>query len=110
MDNMPKLTKTQRMIPVAAALLILVALLFPPYKECPFNDKGEWTGTCYVKWTFNKSLLDSIRSIKDTSWKSSGIEFGSMEINYPLMRQLLWTEILGIIVPAGAALLFTKKR
>lgn len=104
------MTKAQKIIVLAAAVLILIAFLFPPYKECPFNEKGEWIGKCYIKWAFNKSLQDWIRSIKDISWKSSRMEFGMMEINYPLMRRLLFVEIFGILVLAGAGLLISKKR
>ena len=103
------MTKAQKIIVMAAAGLIVIAFLFPPYKDCPFNEKGEWIGKCYIKWEFNRTLRDMIDDIKQTSFKSSGMTFGIMEINYPLMRRLLFLEIFGVVVLAGAALLITKK-
>ena len=103
------MTKTQKIIVLAAAVLIIIAFLFPPYRECPFNEKGEWIGKCYIKWAFNKNIQDIIRS--ETSLTSSGgIRFSIMEVEYPLMQRLLYLEIFGILVLAGGALLITKNR
>jgi hypothetical protein len=102
------MTKAQKIIVITAGILILIASLFPPYRDCPFNDKGEWIGKCYVKWEFNKDFQDMIRSIKDISFRSSGIEFELMHIEYPLMRQLLFLEIGGVLILAGAALLIVR--
>lgn len=40
-----------------------MALSFPPYKDCPFNEKGEWLGKCHVEWALNKEMRDSFRDL-----------------------------------------------
>ena len=109
---MASLNKAQRKIVIAAAVLIIIAFSFPPYKDCTFNEKGEWIGKCHIEWAFNKSLRDASRDLISgiKGLFSSTMTFDSIYINYPLMRRLLWAEISGILVLAGAALLITKKR
>lgn len=107
---MAKLNKMQWKIVIAAALLIVIALLFPPYAEYQLNDKNELDGKWHVVWAFNRTLRDYISSIKEISFKSSTMTFGMMYIEYPLLRRLLLLEILGILVIGGVAFLVAKKK
>jgi hypothetical protein len=104
------MTKAQKIIVLAAAVLIIVVVLFPPYKECGFNDKGEWTGKCYINWEFNRDLRAWISDIKEIIFESSmSFRLITGPTPPPLMGQLWLAEIIGILVLAGAGLLITNK-
>jgi len=98
--------KSQKVIVIAAIFLIIIASLFPPYKEPELNDRGELTGW-HVKWEFNKNLRDLINPPiyeSPDGWKS--IEMWEY-IDFTALKYL---EILGIVVLAGVAFLINKKR
>ena len=99
------MNKAQKIIVMAAAVLIILAILFPPYTELQVNDKNELTGKWHVEWTFNKDLRDIIHDFKGVF---SG-QFRLINAEYPLMRRLLFYEIFGILVLAGAAFVITRK-
>ena len=104
------MNKKQKIIVLAAIGLIVIAFLFPPYKECPINEKGEYVGTCYIQWEFNRDLRRMIDGFRRISLSSSRLQFGLMDIYDPIMHRLLYGEILVILVLAGAALIITKER
>jgi len=100
------MTKAQKIIVLAGAGLMIFVILFPPYSELQVNDKNELTGRWHIKWAFNKNLRDVIIDFKGVF---SG-EFKLTSVEYPLMRRLLFLEIFGSLVLAGAGALITKKR
>jgi len=104
---MAKFNKTQRKIVVAAAVLIILACLFPPYREGEVNDKGELTGW-HVKWEFDKNLRDLINPPVYVNPNTGAHSIMIWE--YMDMRGLQHLEILGILVLAGAGFLISKNK
>jgi hypothetical protein len=60
---MAVLNNAQRKIVIAAAFLIIIAISFPPYGDCPLKEKGEWIVKYHIEWTVNKSLRDFNRDL-----------------------------------------------
>lgn len=81
------MTKTQKVIVLAAAIIILFAILFPPYYISILN--------------FNQF----VNGQRLSGWKWIGMIRGSEKIRFDMLR----LEIFGVVVLAGAALLITKK-
>jgi hypothetical protein len=96
------MTKTQKIIVLAAAVLIVAAVLFPPYWDYIIDKQGHITGA-RTKWEFNRQLASIIDDISSGNWMFAWYEI-------PVRRGLFTIEILGILVLAGAGLLITKKR
>jgi hypothetical protein len=90
------MTKAQKIVVLAAAGLILIAFLFPPYKEGEVDEKGELTGW-HVKWAFNKNMRDLINPPYEI-WE------------YATAPEIQCIEVFGIIVLAGAAFLIMNKK
>jgi len=53
------MTKTQKIIVLAGAVLIAIIWLFPPYWEGEVDSMGELAGI-YLKWDFDRNLRDLI--------------------------------------------------
>jgi hypothetical protein len=53
------MTKSQKIIVIAAAVLIVIVWLFPPYWEGRLDSKGKLAGV-YLKWDFDRYLRDVI--------------------------------------------------
>ncbi|HCS49940.1 MAG: hypothetical protein A2W03_02395 [Candidatus Aminicenantes bacterium RBG_16_63_16] len=100
------IAKSRKIIVVATVFMLLLAGLFPPYKEAEVDEKGELTGW-HIKWAFNKDFQDMIDPqyyVNPDGWKSLVIS------EYATARQIQLIEIFGILVLAGAALVITRKR
>jgi hypothetical protein len=95
------MAKTQKIIVLAAAVLIIVAILFPPYWDYIIDRQGHIMGA-RTKWEFNRQLASIINDISSGNWMFAWYE-------YRVRRGLFTIEILGILVLAGAALLITKR-
>lgn len=95
----------QEAIILAAALMIVLAILFPPCNKFALSSKTlkiDKTGTGWA-WILNT------KEHGDFAWgayKLSKLDAAFPEIRY----DILGSEIFGILVLAGAALLITKKR
>jgi len=100
------MTKAQKIIVVAATLLIIIAWLFPPYWEVDVDKDGKFTGK--FVWKFDQSLRDIIKGPEET--KDSDGRTWIWHWSYPKAGGLLLLEISGILILAGAGLLITKKR
>lgn len=101
------MTKAQKIIVLAAAILIILAWLFPPYWEGVVDGKGKLTGV-YLKWEFDKNLRDLINPPlyvnANTGWSSI------MIWEYTAAEDVQGIEFLFVLVIAGATFLFAKKR
>jgi len=84
------MTNKQKTIVLVAAILIVAAILYPPFYSN--YSKGEWT-YAGSGWMFIGKL------VKDYPRYFPKVRF-----------DILGLEILGILVLAGAALLISKKR
>lgn len=106
------MTKVQKTIILAAASLIIIAFLFPPYWDAKIGEDGELYGK-HTKWEFNQSLRDTLTLDRTEmrKTKDGGIQFGYVPIfEYPVRDDLLLLEIFCILVLAGAASLVAKKK
>jgi hypothetical protein len=100
-----RMTKSQKTIVIAAAVLIVAVKLFPPYWEARLDSKGELAGI-YIKWDFNKNLRDMIDPpyhIGPDGWKSVEIW------EYTTADDILGIEYLLVLILAGTAFLIAKK-
>jgi hypothetical protein len=96
------MTKAQKIIVLVAAVLMIVAVLYPPY------------------YLFIHSTDDNITRIVDTGWewiidvskidsKSYAKPYYTVSFYSKIRFDILGLEIFGILVLAGAALLITNK-
>ena len=95
------IAKSAEIIVIIGVLLILLAGLFPPYRESRLDAEGNLIGT-HTKWEFNKHLEDLIESIT----QGYPVEM----IEYTRRNDILGIEIIGILALAGSAYLISKKR
>ena len=95
------LPQRHKSIVIGAVLLILLASLFPPYREAKLDSEGALIGT-YTEWEFNRPLIDLIESVTN----DKPVEV----IEYMPRHDIIRIEIIGILALAGAAYLITKKR
>jgi len=90
------MTKAQKIIVLAAAGLIVIIWLFPPYWNGITDANGKLTGT-YLKWEFNKHLRDLIIYIGPDGSKS-------LEIwEYTEAEDIQFIECLIVLIIAGTA-------
>ena len=96
------MTKTQKIIVLAAAVLIIAAILYPPYNFftlSPDTERHQWRLT-HSGWTWITAMGPSNESF------NGRYSFVYRKIGYDRLSM----EIFGIFVLAGAGLLITKKR
>lgn len=96
------MTKAQKIIVLAAAVLIIAAVLFPPYWDYIIDKQGHITGA-RTKWAFSRQLTGIMDDISSGNWMFTWYEI-------PVRREVFTIEISGILVLAGAACLVTKRR
>jgi hypothetical protein len=97
------MTKTQKIIILAAAVLIILSLLYPPYYA--INRLSDDLKGLIVKsgWGW----ISMINRIDKYPFEATG---NMVITNYKIRFDVLSLEIFGILVLAGAAHLTTKKR
>jgi len=96
------MTKIQKIIVLVAAVLIVAAVLFPPYWDYVIDNQGHITNVT-TKWEFSRDLEGIIKDVSSGNWMFAVYEF-------PLRRGLWALEIFAILLLAGAALLITGKK
>jgi hypothetical protein len=93
------MTKTQKIIVLVAAVLIVIIWLFPPYWEGEVDSKGKLAGI-FLRWDFNRNLRDLLNPpyyIGPDGWKSLEI------MEYTTAEDLLVIEYLIVLIIAGTA-------
>jgi len=102
---MRSMTKTKKIIVLATAVLILCAILYPPYQKfCQCISEGK-TNT-----DLSKTGWDWIFNVNKTSFKSQTEPYMASWFWYSQITfNILSVEIFGILVLAGEGLLITKK-
>jgi hypothetical protein len=95
----------QEAIILAAALMIVMAILFPPCNKFTLSSKTLIIDKSGTGWAW---ILDT-KEHGDFIW--GAYKLSRLDAKYPEIRyDLLGFEIFGILVLAGAASLITKKR
>jgi len=96
--------KAQELIILTAAIIIVLAILFPPCNNFALSSKTrkvDKTGTGWA-WILNT------KERGDFVWRTYML--GDLDAEYPEIRYgPLGLEIFGILIMAGASLLITKK-
>jgi hypothetical protein len=90
------MTKTQKIIVLAAAVMIIAAVLYPPCNLITMfpADDGPKLILSYSGWNWITRLLDN----------------NEHQVTAYVRFDILSLEIFGILVLAGAGLLITKKK
>jgi hypothetical protein len=102
----PGLNRLQKAIVVAATILVMIAWLFPPYREPVFDDLHKMTGI-RTKWRFDRYMRDTI---EPQHYKSADGLWTFVLIEYDAWRELQLLEIGGILSICGAALFVFRKK
>jgi hypothetical protein len=103
------MTKTQKIIVMVAAVLIFLAVVYPPYNRIRKTTRGDTVNTqiIYLAWGFAFSKTFQPKSgLSEYSDGSLGNRNDYSKIRFDILS----LEIFGILVLAGAAYLITKKR
>ncbi len=103
------MAKSRKVILWASAALIIGALLFPPYWDPHWDDQGRFTNVT-TKWEFNRRLRNEIREARTFFHYKNKLVFGLREEEYPTRLDILWMEILMVVVLSGATLLIIRKQ
>lgn len=96
------MNKTQKILIVAATLLSILAISFPPHWTAEVDHIGKLVGKPYIKWELGSSLLDEIQSGRTRS-------FPSISIEKRALKEIQFLEIAIIWAIAAAAFLVAKK-
>lgn len=91
------MTKTQKVIVLATAALIIATFLYPPYYYFSRSAENNMTNLTYSGW-------DWIFHVNKTTFDNPYFHF------YRIRFDIMSLEILGVLVLSGAAFLVTKKR
>lgn len=104
------MTKAQKIIIVVAAALVMLSVLFPPYRGHDENDEGEVT-EWHIRWELIRELREELTKSQADDSGGEGMFAKIIEIYPGDFEPLIWLlEIFVIAVLAGALLFAVSKK
>ena len=97
------MTKARKIIVLAAAVLMIVAVLYPPYYQFIHSTDDNITRIVDTGW-------ESIIDVSKNDSKSYANPYYTVSFYSKIRFDILGLEIFGILVLTGAGVLITKKR